>query len=145
MDHLTFKEHLTLLEARKASGVKYSEKQVKGVLDKVTATLSGTDSASMTKLARRYARLEASMKKMKEEHEALNTRLKGDVQGYFEAEDVVLTRVVETAQFTLTMAKEIKKEGTKTVDYEKIIAALSVLVPDFKARSIRSLRNTQPS
>lgn len=131
MTYPTFKEHLVLLEARQKSGVKYTEKQVKGALDKVTATLSGTNSATMTKLARRYARLEASMKKMKEEHEALNARLKGDVQDYFDAEDVVLTRVVETAQFTLTMAKEVQKaEGTTEVDYKSIIAALSVLIPD---------------
>lgn len=130
MNYPTFKEHLTLLEARRDTA-KYTEKQAKGVLDKVTAVLSGTESASMTKLARRYARLEASMKKMKEEHEALNTRLKDDVQGYFAAEDLVLTRVVETAQFTLTMAKEIQKPGgTASVDYEKIIAALSALIPD---------------
>jgi hypothetical protein len=130
MNHLTFKEHLTLLEARK-EGVKYTETQVKKVLDKVTATLSGNESASMTKLAKRYARLEVSMKAMKEKHTELNAQLKGDVQGYFDAEDVVLTRVVETAQFTLTMAKEKPKtEGTKEVDYEAVIAALSALVSE---------------
>lgn len=130
MNHPTFKEHLTLLEARQA-GVKYTEKQVKNVLDRVTATLKGTDSANMTKLAKRYARLEVSMKAMKEKHEELNAKLKGDVQGLFDAEDVVLTRVVETAQFTLTMAKEIRKtEGSKEVDYTSIIAALSALIPD---------------
>lgn len=121
---------LELNEARQ-KGVTYTEKKVKNVVDKVTATLSGTQSASMTKLAKRYARLEASMKAMKEKHDELNARLKEDVQGLFDAEDVVLTRVVETAQFTLTMAKEIKKtEGSVSVDYEKIIAALSVLIPD---------------
>lgn len=132
MNYPTFKEHLTLLEARSKSGVKYTEKQVKGALDKVTAVLSGTESASMTKLAKRYARLEASMKAMKEKHDELNQRLKDDVQGYFDAEDIVLTRVVETAQFTLTLAKEIQKEGTTTteVDYKSIIAALTVLIPD---------------
>jgi len=130
MTHPTFKEHLTLLEARKP-GTKYTEKQVKGVLDKVTATLKGTEAANMTKLAKRYARLEASMKAMKEKHDELNQRLKGDVQDYFEAEEVVLTRVVETAQFTLTLAKEIqKKEGSTEIDYTSIIAALSVLIPD---------------
>jgi len=130
MNYPTFKEHLVLLEARKDSA-KYTEKQVKGALDRVTAKLSGTESASMTKLARRYARLDASIKKMKEEHDALNTRLKGDIQDYFNAEDVVLTRVVETAQFTLTMAKEVQKgEPTKQIDYEKVIAALSALIPD---------------
>ena len=129
MSHLTFKEHLFLYEARQA-GVKYSEKQVKGVLDRVTATLAGSDAANMTKLAKRYARLEASMKAMKEKHDELNARLKGDVADLFEAEEVVLTRVVETAQFTLTLAKEIKKADTTEVDYASIIAALSALIPD---------------
>jgi len=129
MSHLTFKEHLFLYEARQP-GVKYTEKQVKGVLDRVTATLSGTDAANMTKLAKRYARLEASMKAMKEKHDELNARLKGDVADLFEAEEVVLTRVVETAQFTLTMAKEIKKADTEEVDYQSIVTALSALVSD---------------
>jgi primosomal protein N'' len=132
---LTFKEHLFLTEARDPD-VKYSEKQVKGALDRVTAALSGSASGAMTKLAKRYARLEASMAAMKEKHAELNARLKEDVAGLFDAEDVVLTRVVETAQFTLTMAKEIpKKEGGKEVDYEKIAAALAELVaPELQAK-----------
>lgn len=131
MEHLSFKEHLQLMEARQ-SGVTYTEKQVKGVVDKVTASLSGSQSANMTKLAKRYARLEASLAAMKEKHDELNTKLKGEVQGLFEAEEVVRTRVVETAQFTLTMAKEIQKAGTTSteVDYKAIIAALTVLIPD---------------
>lgn len=129
MTYITFKEHLTLLEARKEGGV-YTEKQVKGVLERVTIALEGTESANMTKVAKRYARLEVSLKAMKEKHEKLNEQLKETVQGLFDAEDVVLTRVVETAQFTLTMAKEIKKtEPTKSVDYEKIAAELAKLIP----------------
>jgi hypothetical protein len=126
---LSFKEHLAIFEARQP-GMTYTEKQVKGILDRVTVTLKGNDSASMTKLAKRYARLEVSMKAMKEKHEELNTRLKTEVQDLFEAEEVIVTRVVETAQFTLTMAKEIQKtEGSKEVDYASIIAALSALIP----------------
>lgn len=129
MSYLTFKEHLFLYEERRQD-LKYTEKQVKGVLDRVSIELAGSEAANMTKLAKRYARLEASIKAMKEKHEELNTRLKGDVAGLFEAEEAVLTRVVETAQFTLTMAKEIKKADTSEVDYTSIIAALSVLIPD---------------
>lgn len=129
MSHLTFKEHLFLYEARQA-GVKYTEKQVKGALDRVTATLAGSDAANMTKLAKRYARLEASMAAMKEKHAELNTRLKDEVADLFEAEEVVLTRVVETAQFTLTMAKEIKKDDTQEIDYASIVTALSALISD---------------
>jgi len=120
------------LDESRQQGVTYTEKKAKGMIDKVTATLSGTQSASMTKLAKRYARLEASLKAMKEKHDELNTRLKNEVQDLFEAEDVIYTRVVETAQFTLTMAKEIQKEPEQKteIDYEKIIAALSMLIPD---------------
>jgi len=130
MEHLTFKEHLVLQEARKADGV-YTEKQAKGVLERVTIALAGSESANMTKLAKRYARLEVSLKAMKEKHEEMNNLLKETVQGLFDAEDIVLTRVVETAQFTLTMAKEIQKtEPTKSVDYEKIAGELAKLIPD---------------
>lgn len=129
--HLTFKENLALLEARRRD-IPYTEKEAKGAVDKVTATLSGTEAANMTKLARRFARLDASLNALKEQREVLNAKLKEDVQGMFDAEDVVLTRVVETSQFTLTLAKELKKTGpdTKTVDYESIIAALSALIDD---------------
>lgn len=129
MPHLTFKEHLFLDEARRGD-LKYTEKQVKGALDRVSTALAGTEAANMTKLAKRYARLEVSMKALKEKHDELNQRLKGEVSELFNAEDVVLTRVVETAQFTLTMAKEIKKADTTEVDYASIVTALSALISE---------------
>ncbi len=130
MNYITFKEHLFLAEARQPD-VTYTEKQVKGALDRVTATLAGTRAANLSKLGSRYVRLDRSLKAMKEKHAELNERLKADVQGIFEAEDVVLTRVVETAKVTLTLAKEIQKtEKTKEVDYTAIVAALTALVPD---------------
>lgn len=139
MNHLTFKEHLFLLEARDPAKV-YTEKEVKNVLDRVSVALAGTESGVMTKLAKRYARLEASMKAMEEKHKELNERLKGDVQGFFDAEDVVLTRVVETAQFTLTMAKEIKKtESTSKVDHAKILADLVKLIPEELQKQVEEL------
>lgn len=128
-DQLTFREHLILTEARSLDRV-YTEKKVKGLVDRVTVTLSGTEAGVMTKLAKRYARLEASMKAMKEKHDELNQRLKGDVGDLFDAEDAVLTRVAETAQFTLTMNKEIKKADTQSIDYAAIVTALSALIDD---------------
>lgn len=127
MKHLTFKEHLLLSEERK-EGVKYTEKQVKNVVDRVTATLAGSDAANMTKLANRFAQIDNRLKVLKEKHSELNDKIKGDVGDYFNAEDAVLTRVAETAQFTLTLAKEIKKADGQEVDYNSIIAALSALV-----------------
>lgn len=129
---LTFKQHLLLTEARRSDGsIVYTEKMTKNVVDRVTAELKGTESATMTRLAKRYARLEVSLEAMKKKREELNERLKTDVQELFNPEDVVLTRVAQTAQFTLTLAKEIKKaEGKTTVNYEKIAAELAKLIPE---------------
>ena len=129
MSHLTFKEHLFLYEERRKD-LKYTEKQVKGVLDRVSVALAGTDAANMTKMAKRYARLEVSLKALKEKHDELNGKLKDEVSGLFNAEDILLTRVAETAQFTLTLAKQIKKGPTDEVDYKSIIAALTALISD---------------
>lgn len=130
MSHLTFKEHLFLMEARKKGG-NYTEKRVKDVLERVTLTLSGSESANMTRLAKRYARLEVSIKAMKEKHDEMNAMLKNDVADLFNAEDIILTRVVETASFTLQLAKEVKKtKGTVEVDYESIMTALIELIPN---------------
>jgi len=129
MSHLTFKEHLFLSEARRKD-LKYSEKKVKDQLDRVSTVLAGTEAANMTKLAKRYARLEVSLKGLKEKHDELNAKLKGQFTELFDAEDAVLTRVVETAQFTLTMAKEIKKGPTQEIDYEGIVNALSALISE---------------
>lgn len=117
-----------LFETRQ-SHVKYTEKQTKGIIDKVTAELSGSSSAGMTRLAKRYARLEVSLKAMKEKHDELNTKLKNEVSELFDAEDIVRTRIVQTAQFTLSMTKEIQKtEGTEVINYEGIAKELAELV-----------------
>jgi hypothetical protein len=130
MKPITFKEHLFLSESRR-SDLTYTEKQVKGNLDRVSTALAGHEAGNMTKLAKRYARLEVSLKNLAEKREALNERLKEDVGNLFDAEDAVLTRVVSTAQFTVTLAKEIKKTTpTKSVDYESIVKALTSLIPE---------------
>lgn len=127
----SFTQERTALYEARDTNKKYTEKEVKGVLDRVQVALEGVESAQMTKLAKRYARLEESMAKMKVKHAELNTVLKGKVQDNFNLEDIVLTRVVDTAQFTLTMAKEIKRadETTITVDQKAIIEELTKLVP----------------
>lgn len=125
----TFKDFLFLTEERRKD-LKYTEKQAKGVLERVTTALSGTESATLTKAAKRYVRLENSLKAMKEKRDELNEHLKNSVEGVFDAEDSILTRVVETAQFTLTLAKEIKKDPTKATDYEAVLKAVMTLVDE---------------
>jgi len=131
MNHLSFKEHLFITEARDP-GKKYNEVQAKGVVEKVILALEGTDSAAWTRVARRYARLEASLKALAEQRDVLNTKLKKEVSGLFDPSDIVMTRVVQTAQFTLTMAKEIKKKvpASEEINYEQIANALAALIPN---------------
>jgi type I site-specific restriction endonuclease len=123
---ITFKEFIS--EARK-EGVTYNEKSVKGVLERVTAELQGNESATFTRLAKRYERLEVSLERMKKAREEMNGRLKESVQDYFKAEDAVVTRVVQTAQFTLTLAKEVQGKPKEVVDHEAIAKALIELIP----------------
>lgn len=129
MDHYTFREHLMLMEARSSDRV-YTEKKVKNIVDRVTVALAGNEASVMTKLAKRYARLEVSLKAIQDKHKEMNADLKQRVGDLFDAEDAVLTRVAETAQFTLTLNKEIKKEDTSSVDYEAIAKALTALIDD---------------
>jgi len=125
----TFKEFLA--EARDPKRT-YTEKSVKGVVERVTAQLKGSDSGNWTKLARRYARLEASLVALKEQRDRLNLTLKDQVADVFDPADVVLTRVVETAQFTITLNKQTKKPDTTEtrIDFEKIAGALAELISD---------------
>lgn len=119
-----------IAEARKPN-LPYNEKMVKNKLDRVTVTLSGTDSGAMSRLAKRYERLERSLEAMKKQRDAMNERLKEDVADFFDAEEAVVTRVVETASFTLTLAKEVKKaEPALKKDYEAIANELAKLIPE---------------
>lgn len=119
-----------ITEARKPN-LPYSEKMVKNKLDRVTVALEGTESAALSRVAKRYTRLEKSLEAMKVQREELNERLKDEVAGLFDAEDAVVTRVVETVSFTLTLAKEIQKvEPTVKRDYEAIANELAKLIPE---------------
>jgi septal ring factor EnvC (AmiA/AmiB activator) len=121
-----------LLESRKPD-LTYKEKIVKNKIDRVTVELHGNDSAAMTRLASRYERLEQAIKKMSEKRAELNEQIKEQVTDLFDAEDVVLTRVVETASFTLTLSKLIKsseQDKKVVVNYEKIAQELVKLIPD---------------
>lgn len=111
--------------------LKYTDKVVKDKLERVTVALESTDSAAMSRLAKRYVRLDASLKAMQEKRNELNSHLKETVEGMFDAEDAVVTRVVETVSFSLVMAKEVAKDipASSKVDYEKLAGELAKLIP----------------
>lgn len=132
---LALNEKQTVLTEARKQDIKYVEKKVQGVLDRVTAELSGADSGVMTRLGNRYKRLDRTAKLLKEKRDEANARAKEIVEGMFNAEDEVLTRVVDTVSLTLTLSKFVSgasKDPTKTVNYEGAFAEIAKLVPELE-------------
>lgn len=122
----------TLVEARQGNW-KYTEKRVKGALDKVTLELEGADSGAMTRLAKRYERLDKSAKLLKEKRDALNAAVKEVGDRIFDAEDALATRIIDTISYTVMLTASEKaenKKATAKVDYESAYAELARLVPE---------------
>jgi hypothetical protein len=122
----------TLVEARQGNW-KYTEKRVKGALDKVTLELEGADSGAMTRLAKRYERLDKSAKLLKEKRDQLNAAVKEVGDRIFDAEDALATRIIDTISYTVMLTASEKAESKKPtakVDYESAYAELARLVPE---------------
>jgi len=133
-NNLTLKEHLLIQEAeedrKRRSDLTYIEKEAAKKLDKVIVELKGNESAVLTKLAARYDRLVKAIKVMTEKRAELNADIKLRVETLFAAEDVVLTRVIDTVSFTMTVSKTSKQEDKITIDYKAIAEELAKLIPD---------------
>lgn len=122
--------HLT--EARQ-SDVSYTEKRVKGALQKVTAALEGGNSGAMTRLTKRYARLDDQAKRMKEKRDELNAQIKDIGDRLFDAEDALATRIIETVSYTVMLTaaeKAEQKSPTKRIDFESAYGELAKLLPE---------------
>lgn len=131
MSKTTFKEVIVLSEARDPD-LKYTEKVVKNKIDRIIVELSGNPSGVMSRLTSRYDRLDKAIKTMSVKRNEMNEQIKDTVTELFNAEDIVLTRVVETVSFTLTLSKLVKasEQNPKTVvDYESIAKDLAALIP----------------
>ena len=128
----TFKETIVLSEARNPD-LTYSEKVVKNKIDRVTVELAGNPSGVMSRLTSRYDRLDKAIKAMSVKRNEMNEQIKENVTELFNAEDIVLTRVVETVSFTLILSKLVKSSEQNpktTVDYEAIAKELAKLIPE---------------
>lgn len=119
-----------IFEDRKADVI-YTEKKARNIIEKVTAELKDHDASVMSKIARRFDRLNTAVKLMGEKKKELNKDLKVRVEDLFNAEDAFLTRVIDTASFTLTLAKVSKEPpGEKVVvDWKSIAEKLAELIP----------------
>jgi len=120
---------IDLVEGTRQVGLNYTEKVVKGKIDRVIAEFTGNQSGAITRLAGRYQRLNDAIEIMGKKRNELNTQIKGLAEELFNDEDTVLTRVLETVSFTLTISKRAPAPDKVKIDYDKIIEALSKLVP----------------
>lgn len=121
-----------LVEARQAQWA-YTEKRVKGALDKVTLALEGAESGAMTRLAKRYERLDKSAKLLKEKRDQLNIAVKEVGDRIFDAEDALATRIIDTISYTVMLTASEKAESKKPtarIDYESAYSELAKLVPE---------------
>ena len=139
---MLIQELLKLYEERQ-KGWTYAEKRAKvpkgaptdavGAIEKVVLSLEGNDSAAVTRLAKRYDRLDISAKLLKDRRDALNANMKMLGDTLFDAEDALVTRIVETASYTVMLTASEKgadKPKKEVVDYEAAYKALAELVPE---------------
>jgi predicted nuclease with TOPRIM domain len=121
------RELVQLYEARQ-SDLKYTTKEVKGKIDRVIVQLESGKSTAFTKLSRQYANLNELIEQLEVRKNELNAETKKLVESYFDAEDEVLTRVVETVSMTATLSK--LAQPTPKVDYEQVVEELVKLMPE---------------
>lgn len=112
-----------LFEARLKKGVTYDEKKVKGVLDRVTAILTGKKEKELGEIARYYQKLSKLVTSLTEKKKTLNAQLTEQVTALFDAEDAVVTKVVKTARVDITLAK-MSTDEKEHINYQAILTDL---------------------
>ncbi len=125
---------LYMVEARQLDNpnITYVEKKIKGAVDRVTAVLKGTSSANATRLAGSYRTIERITKELNDAKADQNALIKSVADKHFDPVDAVLTRVLESIQFVLTLSKEKHTPASSKdiVDNEAILKELSEQMPD---------------
>jgi hypothetical protein len=120
-----------MIAGGRKSNLNYTEKKVKNVLDRVTLELTGKNSEITTKLAKRYKHIDDLEKQLKTLRDSFNLDAKQHILQYFDAEDEVLTRVIETASMTLTLSKKTSEEK-ETIQFEGFYKELLGLLPELE-------------
>lgn len=108
----------------------YVEKKVKGVLDRVTLELKGSDAGVFTRLGRRYDQLEMVMARLQSKRNTMNIELKDRTVELFDAEDEILTRVLKTAKITLTLGKMEKRTASPKFNSKQFLDAVYSLAEE---------------
>ena len=100
-------------------GLKYTELEIKGKVERITVQLEGKQSEKFTKVAKRYKQLQRLVNTLKEKQDALNADIRENLLEYFDEKDKVYTRMVETISLTAALSKEVA--SGENVDHEKIV------------------------
>lgn len=122
------------LDEARNSKLTYTEKRVKGELDRVIVTLEGKDSELFTKMGKNYKRIKTQIERLEKIQTNLNAEAKKAVGDLFEANENVLTRVVDTVSISLTLSKLPEVKDKVTVDHEAIIKELLALQPELSSK-----------
>lgn len=131
-----------LLEAeedrKRRADLAYTEKtKGKGaekVVDRVIVTLSGNQAGVWTRQLRQWNKIKNLMDRLKVKKDTFEGRFKTDAQLLFAAEDEVLTRVVETAEFSVLLKKQVTGDDKTNVDYEAIVKELTDTMPQLEEK-----------
>lgn len=124
-------EYIHMLNESRDPTKAYRLEEVRGKVERIVLTLEGKESAAYTKLAKRYKELDSTIKELSEERDAMNQRIRNDIlETYFDAEDAVLTRVIETVSLTAQLAKTSAPKPK--IDNDKVVVALMELMPELK-------------
>ncbi len=131
--------HKMIIEARQSGpNISYVLKETKGKVEKITAKLEANKSGVFTKLAKRYKEVDQQMLALQDERNEMNAKMKDELLEYFDAEDAVLTRIVETVSLTAQLAKQ-SQDSSKADDTEVIAKLLESATPEL-AEQIAQLR-----
>lgn len=136
-----------LLPEARSKDLNYVEKKVGGELDRVIVTLSGRDSEAYTKLAKSFKRTKTQIERLFKVQEALNKTVKEKALELFDAEDEVMTRVVDTVSLGITISKKPIIQDTTKTDWEKVALEIAKLTPELDDKIqeiIKAYTQTKP-
>lgn len=118
-----------ILEARNPN-LTYTQKEVSGKLDRVIVELSGRESEKFTKLAKSFKRTKTQIERLVKVQDALNAEVKKEAIDLFDAQDEVMTRVVNTISLGITISKKPEVKDTIKTDWEQVAKGIMALTPE---------------
>lgn len=108
----------------------YTQKEVSGKLDRVIVELSGRESEKFTKLAKSFKRTKTQIERLVKVQDALNAEVKKEAIDLFDAQDEVMTRVVNTVSLGITISKKPEVKDTIKTDWEQVAKGIMALTPE---------------